>query len=365
MIYAQWLHSIESVSDAACRRMLRADLCAEDVYRMDETQLLLTGCFGPGQIADIIACHDRDPQAQWDALERDGIRFCTLEEGEYPKKLRKIKDAPYGLYLIGDLPDPARYTVAVVGARECTPYGAAVSKKIGRQLAESGVTVVSGMARGVDGCAHRGALETDGKTIAVLGCGIDQAYPPGNKDLYHAIPSHGGILSEYPPGVPALPTNFPLRNRIISGLSDCVIVVEARRRSGSLITAELAMQQGKDVYAVPGPVDSALSLGCHHLIHQGAGIFCSTAEFLKDKSLEAAVSAKSAPVRRLEMSERIVYSAIVLFPKSIEEIQKETGFESRTLLQILLDLQLKGLITEIGKGRYIRLNAEDPDENEE
>ena len=365
MIYAQWLHSIEGVGAAACRKMTDAGLRAQDVYRMNGIQLHACGIFTDRQIDAILKHHEKDPQAEWEKLSEAGIRFLTLEEGDYPGRLRRIRDAPYGLYLIGKLPDERRLSAAVVGARECTTYGAAVSKKIGKELSESGVTVVSGMARGIDGCAHRGALSDGGDTFAVLGCGIDTCYPTTNRDLYHDIPLHGGIFSEFPPGVQPLPIYFPMRNRIISGLSDCVVVVEARKKSGSLITAELAMEQGRDVYAVPGPIDSSLSYGCHHLIHQGAGIWVSTAEFLHDKSLDFAGYTKNETVRMLEKSEGIVYSAIVLLPKSIEEIKQETGTDSRQLMKILLDLQIKGLIAEIGKGRYIRLHVTDPEEDEE
>ena len=364
MIYAQWLHSIEGISAAVCGNMLGRGFTAEEIYRMREEELIAAGLFNPKQISALLKAKEKDPKEEWEKLEEAGIRFYSREKGPYPKKLRRIREAPYGLYVIGSLPDETRYTAAVVGARECTTYGAAVSKKIGMELARSGVNIVSGMARGADGCAQRGALEGGGKTYAVLGCGIDQIYPTQNQDLYRGIPESGGVISEYPPGVIPYPIYFPQRNRIISGLSDCVIVAEARRRSGSLITAELAIEQGKDVYAVPGPIDSALSYGCHHLIHQGAGIYYSTAEFLHDKSLDFSGFAPPEAVRSLEMSQRIVYSAIVLLPKSLEEIKKETGMSSRILLQILLDLQLKGLIAEIGKGRYIRLFVEDPQENE-
>ena len=364
MIYAQWLHSVPGIGAAALDRMLQADLTARDIYRMDERRLHGCGLFSETQIAAVLAQHAKDPQAEWEKLVSAGIRFVCRENRTIPGKLLRITRPPYGLYVIGKLPDERRFSVAVVGARECTSYGAAVSRKIGKELAENGVVVISGMARGVDGCAHRGALDADGCTVAVLGCGIDRCYPSVNRDLYRRIPEKGCLISEFAPGTAALSENFPQRNRIISAFSDCVIVAEARRRSGSLITAELAAEQGKDVYAVPGPVDSVLSYGCHHLIHQGAGIWYSMSEFLHDQSMDFGGHVPDEAVRSLELSQRKVYSAVVLLPKSIEEIGRETGIKSRDLIQILLDLQLKGLIAEIGKGRYVRLQAADPEEKE-
>ena len=188
----------------------------------------------------------------------------------YPGRLKEIYDPPYALYVKGKLPDNTARAAAIVGARSCTPYGEKYALEYGKKLAECGIQVISGLARGVDGIGQRGALLGGGKTFAVLGSGVDVCYPKNHMGLYlDILEQEGGILSELPPGTPPLPQHFPRRNRIISALSDIVLVMEARERSGSLITADLALEQGKDVYALPGPVNSSLSQGCNRLIFQG------------------------------------------------------------------------------------------------
>ena len=284
---------------------------------------------------------------------RDGIQYIQQNHAAYPQKLLCYKGMPKGLYVLGKLPDKTRKSVAIVGARRSSAYGNQIAKSFAKELAGAGVQIISGMAWGIDGKAHEGALEGGGDTYAVLGCGVDICYPSGHRKIYEAMIQRGGILSEQPPGMPPIAGHFPARNRIISALSDLVLVVEAKERSGSLITADLALEQGKDVFAVPGRIGDEMSKGCLNLIKQGAGLADSPLVLLEALGIERNVSEKSVKIV-LEKNEDIVYSWIRLQPVSLEELVKKTGFGSREVLFALVGLELKGCIREMQKNQYVR-----------
>ncbi len=285
--------------------------------------------------------------------QRDGIQYIQQNHAAYPQKLLCYKGMPKGLYVLGKLPDKTRKSVAIVGARRSSAYGNQIAKSFAKELAGAGVQIISGMAWGIDGKAHEGALEGGGDTYAVLGCGVDICYPSGHRKIYEAMIQRGGILSEQPPGMPPIAGHFPARNRIISALSDLVLVVEAKERSGSLITADLALEQGKDVFAVPGRIGDEMSKGCLNLIKQGAGLADSPLVLLEALGIKRNVSEKSVKIV-LEKNEDIVYSWIRLQPVSLEELVKKTGFGSREVLFALVGLELKGCIREMQKNQYVR-----------
>ena len=247
-------------------------------------------------------------------------------------------------------------SVAIVGARCCSEYGRAFAGEIAEALAAEGVIILSGMARGVDSAGHAGALRAGGETYAVLGCGVDVCYPPENAGLYEEIQNAGGLISEYAPGTPPFGAFFPARNRILSGMSDIVVVIEARERSGSLITADFAMEQGKDVYALPGRVTDRLSGGCNRLIKQGAGLVLSVEDFLKDLQIEAKSRRKVENFKKnlLEKPEMVVYSGLDFEPRSLDEIMKRTGMMLSEVSGALIGLQQKGKIKEVFKNYYVR-----------
>ena len=218
-------------------------------------------------------------EEQW---KKKGISFDFLWEEAFPKRLKEISDPPLVLYRIGKLPEPEKKMTAIVGARACSSYGKEMAEYFARGLAKEGIGIVSGMARGADGIAQRAALSAGGYSVAVLGCGVDICYPEENRPLYEKLKESGCILSEYPPGTLPHSRLFPPRNRIISALSDAVLVVEAKENSGSLITAGFALEQGKMVFAIPGAVTDALSTGCLKLIYDGAGIAYSPEFILED-----------------------------------------------------------------------------------
>ena len=227
------------------------------------------------------------------------------------------------------------------------------ARKYAQALAKAGVQVISGMAKGVDSASQRGALEVLGKSYAVLGCGVDICYPREQIELYMHLQEQGGVISEFPIGSKPLPQHFPARNRIISGLSDILLVIEAREKSGSLITADMALEQGKDVYALPGPVDSILSRGCNWLIKQGAGVLLTPEELLDELGLTYEKNTKKNLL--LETEENIVYSCLDFHPKNIEQLLQETNLPVVEILQTLLRLELMGIVKEISKNNYVKI----------
>lgn len=280
---------------------------------------------------------------------------------EYPEKLRNYEDMPEKLYVKGRLPDQKRKSAAIVGARMCSPYGRIQAFHFAKELSRAGVQIISGLAWGIDSEGHKGALEGGTPTYAVLGNGTDICYPQKNRALYQRILREGGgIFSEYPPGTRARKYFFPARNRIISALSDLVLVVEAREKSGSLITAQWAMEQGKPVYALPGPVNEALSQGCHRLIYDGAGIALSPEILLQELGLNCKIKIKSKQKNELGLASdlNLVYSCLDLRPKSRDFVSQETGLLPEKTASALMELEVIGLVREIGRHYYVRAEAE-------
>ncbi len=214
-------------------------------------------------------------------IEKQGIRYIGFEDEVYPEKLKKIPDPPYGLFIKGSLPDEGRPSVAVIGARACSEYGRKVAEEFAAELAAYEVQIISGMARGIDAVSQKACIRAGGKTFAVLGNGVDICYPEEFQGLYQEIQECGGLISSYAPGMPPLSQNFPPRNRIISGLSDVVLVIEARKKSGTLITVDMALEQGKEVAVIPGRITDSLSEGCHMLMKQGANAVVDIEQLLE------------------------------------------------------------------------------------
>jgi DNA processing protein len=280
----------------------------------------------------------------------------TVSRGRpgYPPLLAELHDPPARLYLRGGPVDIlARPAVAIVGARSCSTYGAQVTRELARELAGVGVVVVSGLARGIDGEAHRGALAAGGLTVAVLGCGIDRDYPRAHAELARRISESGLIVSEYPPGVEPSPWRFPARNRIVAGLAAATVVVEARRRSGALITADFALELGRDVFAVPGEITSGLSEGTNDLIRQGAAPLLAAADVLEAMGVEPAPSVLPATLSPEAAAVSDVLDAGAL---TLDEISRTTGVGAAEVAVALTELELAGLVAQ-ADGRYRRTTA--------
>jgi DNA processing protein len=272
----------------------------------------------------------------------------VLQRAQFPPLLRAIYDPPARLYLRGGAANDvlSRPCVGVVGARACSAYGAQVGRMLGRELAAAGLVVVSGLARGIDGEAHRGALESGGVTVAVLGCGIDRDYPAAHAELARRIRTDGLAVAEYEPGVEPAPWRFPARNRIIAGLCAVTIVVEARERSGALITADLALEEGREVLAVPGEITSPLSAGTNALLKLGAGPCTSADDVLELFGLARA----ERPRPKISVEAATVLAAL---PAAADELARSTGLDARTVAVALAELELSGLSAE-GDGIYRR-----------
>lgn len=287
-------------------------------------------------------------------------RYIGRFEQDYPLRLQNIPNPPAGIYVRGKLPEENRLTVGIVGSRNCSCYGRWIAKEFAYALAKAGVQIISGLARGIDGISQEAVIEAGGSTFGVLGCGVEVVYPRENKKIYEKILEKGGLISEVLPDAPPIPSQFPSRNRIISGLSDVLLVVEAGKRSGTGITVSRALEQGKDVYAVPGRIGDTLSEGCNRLIAQGAGIALSPDELLKELGIGSESTAlsngeKNKKINLLEKREKMVYSTLDFYPTSLEEIALSTKLPIPEILESLLTLQIKGLVRESGKNNYMKL----------
>ena len=303
------------------------------------------------------------PQRLAEVCGRDNIRVITIWQPEYPDILKEIYEPPAVLYIKGRLETEAVRT-AMVGSRKYTSYGEAVAMEFAEKLAAAGLTVVSGGARGIDTCSHQGALRsvrkgTGGRTVAVLGCGVDVAYPRENRRLFEEIADMGGaVISEYAPGTQPLPAFFPARNRIIAGLAQGTLVVEAAQRSGSLITAELALNSGRDVYAVPGSIYAPMSEGCHRLIQQGAKLVQAPADILEDYGVEAKPLSK--PQKEMPPEQKRVWQVLSFeHPLTIDEIVESLpDGEVSALAFTLLQMEMEGLVQENERHAYRKMERE-------
>ena len=284
---------------------------------------------------------DFDERATLERLAAAGFRFLARSAAAFPPLLRAVHDPPPGLFLRGGADQEllSRPAVAIVGARACSGYGASVARTFGRELAAAGLVVVSGLARGVDAEAHRGALEAGGETVAVLGCGIDRDYPAAHAELARRIAATGLVVSEYAPGVEPAPWRFPARNRIIAGLSAAVAVVEARERSGALITADLALEEGREVFAVPGEITSALSAGTNALLKLGASPLTGAADVLSCFGLDPEPPASVA----VEGAAAALLALLRDAPAGADELARRSGLDAGEVARALVELELAGL----------------------
>jgi DNA processing protein len=278
-------------------------------------------------------------------LAECGYRWLARSDPAFPARLRSIHDPPPGLFIRGSAPIAVldRVSVAVVGARACSHYGSSVAAALARELAEAGVLVVSGLARGVDGAAHRGALQA-GATVAVLGCGVDRDYPRTHASMAAEIAREGLIVSEYAPGVEPAPWRFPARNRIVAGLTLATVVVEARERSGALITADLALDEGREVLAVPGEITSQLSRGTNHLLRLGAVPVTCAADVLRVLGVDPP-PAREPPA--LEPRLELVRATVADAAATADEVAQATGQSARVVAAALAELELLGVVEEV------------------
>lgn len=298
-----------------------------------------------------------DPKVYLETVYEKGIKVLSLVDRDYPANLRSITDAPPVLYFKGTLLVQDDLALGVVGARFATSYGRQVTEKLVFDLVGAGLTIVSGLARGVDSFAHRAALEAGGRTIAVLGNGVDLIYPPENRGLAEQIIKNGAIVSEFPLGFPSMPSNFPARNRIIAGLSLGVLVTEAAIDSGSLITAGQAAEQGREVFAVPGPINSKMSAGANNLLKEGVHPATEAADILEILDIErkrTRIDAKESPLRGVskDKTEAKILSLLDGGTKQVDILVRESGMKVEKVTSTLSMMELKGLVKNYGSGLW-------------
>lgn len=377
-----WLYLSRVKGMESGRRRLLLDMLGtpEEIYKAGEAMLRSIPLLEDFHIGQLLNYRNTDYEKEIESFTKAGIGFVTVDEKEYPGRLRDIPDAPPFLFFKGELPGDNKPAVAMVGSRKCSIYGREMCLKFSESLAAAGIDIISGMAAGVDGFAHRGAIKAGGKTYAVLGCGVDVCYPAMNRDIFDTlsgkqdrirtdktesdgenVKSYGGIISEYYPGDKALPYNFPQRNRIISGLCDILLVVEAGKKSGTFITVDHALEQGREIFAIPGRIGDTVSDGCNSLIKNGAMMATEPDDIIEELKnhyemlLTVEKKKKKTVKEKLSGEEKEVYDRLEPVPIGINEISGLTGVGFDRLSMILISLELKGLIKEVGKNLYIKI----------
>ena len=388
--YWIWLSELRGL-----RRQTRVALAQhfetpEELYYADPGEVLLTEGITREEIAVLQNKDLRRSEEILEVCERQDYRILTIADAAYPRRLRNIFDPPILLYCRGRLPlVDEEAAIAVVGTRSYTPYGALCAGKLGGQLAAGGAVIVTGLAHGIDSLAARAALRNGGRVLGVLGCGLDVVYPRGSEELYEDVSASGALLTEYAPGTLPLSGNFPVRNRILSGLSVAVLVVEAPERSGALITANTALEQGREVYAVPGPIDAPGSVGCNRLLRDGAGLVSDGWDLLREYEARFPGKLRRDPARRevpetpgYEQRERqreeqrqktrklpprldpagaeLTDDQIALLrtlteePMLVDDLVEESGIPVRRVLSALTMLEIDGYVSQAPGKRYTR-----------
>ena len=349
------LKSVPGVGDLIFKRLIDRFQSPQRVFEASVSQLLAVHGLSQ-RLASAIKRHTLPDKVkkELDRVIEKRYHILTLSDPDYPPLLREIPDPPPFLYAAGRM-SPTDRNIAVVGSRSASTYGISTTRRLCGQLASLGFTVVSGMALGIDTAAHRGALVGNGRTVAVLGSGLEKIYPPENRRLFYQIAENGAVVSEFPLSTDPEGHNFPRRNRIISGMSLGAVIVEATRKSGSLITARLAAEQGREVYAVPGSIQSFKSRGTHSLIKQGAKLVERVEDIVEElfpqiESRDAAArhvpAERARPPAALSPEERTVFQALEPYPVHIDDLVRQVSLAPGRLLSVLLALELKGLVQQ-------------------
>ena len=353
-LYWYWINNIEGIGYQGIKKLLSTGKTPKQIFDSKEKELerVLT----KNQIKAISQSKDIEKIVKgYKGLKKRGIQFLSIDHSDYPERLRRIDSPPFALYVRGKLPEKGRKTIAIIGSRQSSVYGQEMAKYFGRELSKSGISVISGMARGIDSIAQQSAIQQEGGSYGVLGCGVDICYPKESFSLYHDLIMKGGIVSEYPPGTIPKAGLFPRRNRIISGMSDGILVIEAKEKSGTLITVDWALEQGKDIYAVPGRAFDTLSEGCNRLIQMGAKLVMSIEDFQEEFPSVSMNLSKNYEnnQKTLAKNQRVVYCCLSLEPKYIDSIIKETKLSVQEVLSTLFELEVSGLITQVISNYYI------------
>ena len=355
--YWVWLSSVPGVGSKSSMNLIRYFGSAENVYQCSYSELIASGLIREQTVKSISEHRNiEDIDEYLKIVKENGIKVYTIHDNEYPENLKNIYDPPPVLYVKGELIKEDALAVGIVGSRKASDYGLKAAQRIASRLAELGITIVSGMALGIDSAAHKGALMSKGRTIAVFGCGLKHVYPISNYNLSNEILKSGALISEYPFDTEAFPAQFPARNRIISGMSLGVIVVEAGEKSGSLITADFALEQGREVFAVPGNISSPTSRGTNTLIKNGAKLVSRIEDIIEELNLKIIYKEESNINNNVNLDISIEEDCILAFLReksgSKEEILAATGLQPGKAMGALTKLEVKGFVQQIG-GIYL------------
>ncbi len=359
-IFDYWVATLQDGYIGSIIDMVERAGGAEALYRMDAEKMVQKLGITPRLAAYISERKDDIDciEEEYRRLSENGISYVNHTDSDFPEKLRHIPSPPYALFVKGSLPDPARPSVAIVGARQCSEYGRFAAEMFGRGLAREGVQIISGMAWGIDGISQNAALDAPGHSFAVLGCGVDIIYPVKNRPLYMRLCEGGnGVISEYAPKTAAVARGFPPRNRIISGLCDVLIVVEARAKSGTLITVDMAIEQGRTVMVVPGRITDTLSAGCLNLLYQGAIAATSIASVTEQLGINAQLSLDiPEDTRDSSLSPELmrIASYLTFDPVTTQTICEKSGMPLKDVMVSLTKLEIRGIAKEIWPGCFVR-----------
>lgn len=359
--YWYWLTNINGIGRRTIQKLLDRFGTPENIYLENEEKV--SSCFQNMKQKEIFSMSKREDHIihSYQKLAGKGVSFIHRDMDGFPAKLRNIPDAPFSLYLKGHFPPEDQKTVAVIGARNCTRYGSEAARFFGRELSKCGIGIVSGLARGIDGMAHAGAMEAEGYTLGVLGCGIDRIYPQENYRLFMQMEKTGGILSENNLGILPAPGLFPQRNRLIAGLSDGILVVEAMERSGTFITVDQGLEQGREIFALPGRITDKTSAGCNNLIKLGAYMITEVEDILeilqinrKNVQKTGKINDFRAEVNKMSLAplEKMVYSCLRIEPKYLDDIILEAEIAPQEVCVMLNRLCARGAVVETAKNYY-------------
>lgn len=343
------LSDVPDIGPVTAKKLLAIYKKPEAVFKAPYKELANIRGIGPAKAKNIKGYSEWGKiDTQLKKLDANGIKIVTFSNKDYPEMLKNIEDAPIVLYIKGTIQKEDRYAVAIVGSRKYSSYGKLAAEKLSSELSSMGFTIVSGMARGIDTLAHTAAINSGGRSIAVMGSGIDMPYPPENRGLMEKLAASGCVISEFPPGTPPERENFPKRNRLISGLSLGVLVVEATADSGSLITASCALEQGKEVFAVPGNINSANSKGTNALIKKGAKLVQSAEDVIEELApvLKGYIRTREKANIELPVEEKRLCDIMTAEPKHVDMLSRESKMPAQKVLGILLSLELKGIVKQ-------------------
>jgi DNA processing protein len=352
------LNMTDEVGSIRTQALLRDFGSLERVFKAKERELAKVKEIGPRIAPKIIsAIKEADLSREISQIKKHKVRVMTFLDKDYPENLKNIYDPPVVLYVKGKILPEDKLAIAIVGSRLASFYGLQTAERLGFELASRGVTIVSGLARGVDSSGHKGALKAKGRTLAILGSGLANVYPGEHKDLAEKISESGAVISEFPMATIPDKGNFPKRNRIISGLSLGVVCVEAAEKSGALITCDCALEQGREVFAVPGKVDSMTSKGTNKLIKQGAKLAQGAEDILEELNIETFLRSPNGAGNRdiLDKNESLVYTLLSSDQKYIDDICRESGIALNRIAKILLDLEIKKFIKQLPGKNFVKI----------